>query len=129
MKAKKPWKILIVDDEIEQLRTLRLALRMKGYECTTVLNAKEALKALDENTSRFDMVLTDYSMSGMNGWELSKIIRKEQKDLFVILMTAFGNKETLIDALPNQVDGFIEKPFDIETLTKEIERVILKKRD
>ena len=118
-------KTLIVDDEIEQLRTLKLGLRSRGYEAVTASNAEYALQQLNEKTNRFDIVLTDYSMPGMNGLEFLKKIRSNQKDMSVVMMTAHGRKELLVDALRNQCDGFIEKPFTMDELIEEIERVIL----
>ena len=125
MEVAKAPTILIVDDEVEQLRTLQIGLRRRNYEVMTASKPDEALQKLFEDATRFDMVLTDYAMPGMNGLEFLKKIRIDHKDLFVILMTAYGKKEVIVDALRNQCNGFIEKPFTMEELIEEIERVRL----
>ena len=127
MEVAKATTILIVDDEVEQLRTLQIGLRRRSYEVMTASRPEAALQKLNQGDSRFDMVLTDYAMPGMNGLEFLKKIRMDHKDLFVILMTAYGKKEVIVDALRNQCNGFIEKPFTMDELIEEIERVRLSK--
>lgn len=114
--------ILIVDDELETRRVLQLSLRGRGYATEAVENGQQAI-SLYLNGKRYGMLLTDYSMPGMNGVDLLKTVRTIEKRLPVILMTAYGQKELLVEALRNDVDGFIEKPFDIEALIAEIQRV------
>lgn len=118
--------ILVVDDEKVQIETLRRALRSKGYQVFEALNAIEALDQLESMTYRIDMVLTDYIMPGKDGIELLKKIRKKCGELPVIIMTAYGEKAMLIDAIRNRCDGFIEKPFNVDQLINEIQRVMNK---
>ena len=114
--------ILIVDDEIEQLRTLQLGLRRKGYNVSTANNGMEAIKILENKGSNFDMVVTDYAMPGMDGMQFLKSIRNKHKDLTVVMMTAYGNDELFMDAMQNQCNGFIEKPFSMDEFYNEIEK-------
>ena len=116
--------ILVVDDEEVQIETLKRALRSKGYQVFKALNAIEALEQLNAMTYRIDMVLTDYVMPGKDGIELLKKIRETHGELPVIIMTAYGEKGVLIDAIRNRCDGFIEKPFNVDQLINEIERVM-----
>ncbi len=121
--AKMATNILIVDDEIEQIKSLRLSLRSKGYQVTAVTNAAEALTVLRDGR-HYDLVLTDYAMPEVNGLEFLQEIRKAGKDIAVIMMTAYGEKEVLVDALRSRCDGFIEKPFTIDELVAEITHVV-----
>ena len=88
------------------------------------LNAIEALDQLESMTYRIDLVLTDYVMPGKDGIGLLKKIRKKYDELPVIIMTAYGEKGMLIDAMRNRCDGFIEKPFNVDQLINEIQRVM-----
>ena len=114
--------ILVVDDEIVQIETVSRGLRSKGYQVTSALNAEDALKKIRRNHTNIDMVITDYAMPGMNGIGLLKKIRETRRTMPVIMMTAYGDKDLVIDALRNQCDSFIEKPFTLDQLMEETER-------
>ena len=111
--------ILIVDDEQTMLETLRRGLRTKGFKVFEAKNGMAALNILEQN-SQINLVLTDYAMGGMNGIELLTEIRKQKKNIPVIIMTAYGDKELVIEAMRRQCDGFIDKPFTLDDLIKEI---------
>lgn len=114
--------ILVVDDEAETRRVLQLSLKGRGYAVETAENAQQAL-AMCIRPNTYGLLLTDYAMPGLNGIELVGAVRGTNKRLPVILMTAYGQKEIVVDALRNGCDGFIEKPFNLELLVAEIERV------
>ena len=119
--------ILIVDDEKVQIETLKRALRRRNIKVFEALSAGDAIEQLKKIVYKIDLVLTDYTMPGYDGIDLLKKIRGKYGDLPVIIMTAYGEKDMLIDALRSGCDGFIEKPFDLEQLLSEIERVMVKK--
>ena len=116
--------ILVVDDEKVQIETLRRALRSRGYKVFEAFSAEDALRQLDIADCGIGLVLTDYVMPGNNGIELLKEIRSKHGKLPVIIMTAYGEKGMLIEALHNRCDGFMEKPFNVDQLINEIERVM-----
>ncbi len=116
--------ILVADDEKVQVETIGRGLKNKGHHVIPALNGDEALKKLNEAKGKIDMVITDYAMPGMNGLGLLKKIRSTHPFLPVIMMTAYGEKELVIDALKNQCDSFIEKPFTLDQLLAEMERAL-----
>jgi DNA-binding NtrC family response regulator len=118
-----PRRILIVEDEIEQLRIMKLGLRSRKYEVETARNSKEALTQLAGDKKGYDVVVTDYCMPGMSGLQLLKKVKTECRNLAVIMMTAYGKKEEFIEVLDNPRKGFVEKPFSLDELVLEIERV------
>jgi DNA-binding NtrC family response regulator len=107
--------VLIVDDKKVQLKTLRRALRIRGF---LVVEAESGKQALDHlmNINTIDIVLTDYAMPEMNGIVLLKKIRETNQRLPVIMMTAYGDKDLVIEAMHYRCTGFIDKPFDIDEL-------------
>ena len=115
--------ILVVDDERFQLQGLRLVLRSWGYGVLEALSAVDALNLLESHRSEVDLVITDYSMPVMDGIELLKAIRARIEGTPVILMTAYGNKDLILEALRLRFDGFIEKPVSTDDLKREIERI------
>ena len=119
------WKarVLIVDDNEQVRKMLKKLLLRHGYQITTAESGESAIELLQPTVDNVDLVLTDYVMQKGNGIELLKKIREANMFLPVIIMTAFGQKELVIEALQNRCDGYIEKPFDGNTLIAEIERV------
>jgi len=113
-------KILIVDDEKTMIETLRRGLRTRGFQVFDAPNGMDALAFLGAD-NEVDMVITDYAMPRMDGMELLKEIRRTS-DVPVILMTAYGDKDVVVEAMKNRCSGFIDKPFTLENLLEEIDR-------
>jgi len=116
--------ILIVDDEIDQLETLRRGLRSRGYEVREATSAEEGLNILHSQSSEIDLVLTDYWMRGINGLQFLQAIRQRFGNFPVIMMSGYIQKSTLDSALNHDCDCFLEKPFTLERLTAEIDRAL-----
>jgi len=116
-------KILVVDDEIMQLKGIKIGLRTEGHAIVTALSAEEALASIKADPLPFDLIITDYLMANMNGLDLLKEVRKEGLFIPVLLMTAYGRKDLLIEAMQHQCSGCIEKPFTFEQLLTEIARI------
>ena len=115
--------ILIVDDEAEHLRSLRVGLTAKGYEVHAALDAQTALDALKHGTEKATLIITDYAMPDMDGLTLLEKIRENGNSLPSIVMTAYAEKDIVLRALRSGCNGFIEKPFALDELIEEIHRV------
>ncbi|MBI4776086.1 MAG: response regulator [Deltaproteobacteria bacterium] len=118
--------LLVVDDEAVQLESLRRGLRSKGYDFVGAKSGQEALDVLKSVAGEgVGMVITDYAMPDMNGIELLNRVRSVRKTLPFILMTAYGDKQIVINALRSGCQGYIEKPFTLEQLLDEIQRTVV----
>lgn len=115
--------ILVVDDEAVMANSLRIGLETKGYRAVNAYSGQQALDLLVHGEQTINLVLTDYLMPGMDGIELIKAFRRVIPTLPIIIMTAYGEKSLVIEALNSRCDGFIEKPFSLDQLAGEIERV------
>ena len=111
-------KILVVDDEVEFLDMIKLRLEANDYEVVTATNGKDALEALKKHKP--DAVLLDVLMPGMNGLEVLKRIRSEDKDLPVFIITAFSSEERFELANRFNASGFIVKTDDLK---KEVDNI------
>jgi len=115
-------KILVVDDEESMCNFLSIMLKKEGYQITTALSAKEALKKLDKDT--YDVVISDLKMEGMNGLELMDEINKKEAASFVIIMTAFATIESAIEALKKGAFDYITKPFKVDEIKLAVTRAL-----
>ncbi|HHT9136412.1 MAG TPA: response regulator [Candidatus Wunengus sp. YC60] len=114
--------ILVVDDEPYVLESVALLLDRFDFSVRTCGHPEEALRKLKSN--KVDVVLTDIKMPGMSGIELLGEIRKFNTEIPVILMTAYAELDTAIDAIKNGAFDFIIKPFKSQYLVRCIERAV-----
>ena len=114
--------VLIVDDELTLLRTLRDALRRQSdeLEVLTAGRADEALELMELTT--VDLVVTDFRMPGQDGITFISNISHKYPNTRCILMTAHGDSETKSKSLANGAVSFIEKPFDLDFFISEVNR-------
>jgi len=117
--------VLIVDDDLTQLETLRRGLRSKGYNVFEASSGKEALNLFkDTKINQIHLVLTDYVMPEMNGLELLKRIREQSNSLPIIIMTAYIKNDLLVDVMRFNCNSVIEKPFSLSKLHDEIQKCL-----
>ncbi|MEZ5071049.1 MAG: sigma-54 dependent transcriptional regulator [Bacteroidales bacterium] len=107
--------ILIVDDEESVRDSLFNWFVDDGYRVETAENAKQALSLL--NDEKFDIVLADIKMPGMDGMEMHRRIRSLPLPPIVIIMTAFASVETAVQALKEGAFDYVTKPFDPDDLS------------
>ena len=112
--------ILIADDETSVRYSLGSILQIQGYSVAMVENGLEAVEAA--KTGDFDVVFLDIKMSEMNGVEASKEIKKFNKKILIIIMTAYASIDLIKEA---EKEAFLveNKPFNIPKILRTLERV------
>ena len=117
-------KILVVDDFSTMRRIVKNLLRDLGFHNTQ--EADDGLTALPMlQKGDFDFVVTDWNMPGMQGIDLLKAIRADDKlkHLPVLLVTAEAKKEQIVEAAQAGVNGYIVKPFTAGTLKEKLDKI------
>jgi two-component system, cell cycle response regulator len=110
-------KILIVEDEPVSRRLLEATLRRWNYEVVTTIDGREAWEVLQQPEAP-SLVISDWMMPDMDGLELCNKIRESGKlgYTYLIMLTARGRKEDVIEGLEAGADDYLTKPFDHEEL-------------
>ena len=116
--------ILVVDDEPNYLIVISELLKEEGFEVLTAERGEEGLDIVTETD--LDLILTDMRMPGMGGLEFLKAIKKYNKDLPVIMITAFGEVEKAVVAMKAGAYDFYEFPVNHRLLITIIEKAIEK---
>lgn len=106
--------ILIVDDEKGQREILKDILEAEGYGAATASGALPALEAVQKG--RFDLVITDLKMPGMDGRELLENILSEKPSTSVVIVTAHGSIDSAVEAIRLGAFDYLTKPIDRERL-------------
>ncbi|MCP4724627.1 MAG: response regulator [bacterium] len=115
--------ILAVDDEPHILMLLERVISGKtNYEITTVPNSMKVPKILKDR--QFDLIITDLKLPGLGGMDILKLVKENNREEEVIIITAFGSLETATEALSLGVFDYITKPFWMEQLIFAIDRVM-----
>lgn len=107
-------RLLIVDDDKEIREFLKVDLQMSGYAVDTAIDGQEGLNMALKNA--YDLLLLDVMMPKMDGFEVCKNIRKVNKELPILLLTAKGAIEDKIAGFETGADDYLVKPFDIQEL-------------
>ena len=119
-------KILVVDDSSTMRRIIVNTLSRLGYKDTVQgADGVEAWEAMQANPD-IGVVITDWNMPNMNGLELVKKIRAEEKyvDIPIIMVTTEGGKAEVITALKAGVNNYIVKPFTPQVLKEKLQAVL-----
>ena len=107
---------MVVDDEESVRDTMRIALSNLGHTAEIASSAEDALAVFD--AGRFDVVITDLFLPGMNGDQFARIVKREDGEKPVILLTAYPPRE-----IPADVDSILLKPFSLESLRETLTKV------
>jgi len=121
-----PGKILVVDDDPHVQYTLREALKARGLECAVADKAEAAIERLQAEA--FDAVLLDIMLEGLSGMEALPRILRNDPQMPVIMMTAYGTREMAVKAIEAGAYDFFEKPFQIDELAIVVRRALERRR-
>jgi len=116
--------LLIVDDEERNIRLLKALLAPQNYNLREAINGEEALQRIAEELP--DMVLLDVMMPKINGFEVCRRLKQDEKTktIPVILVTALSEKQHRVQALEAGADDFISKPVDQTELTVRVKSLL-----
>ncbi len=112
--------MLVVEDNIEVGRFSTQLLQDVGYETTWAGNASEALKLLEEDAARFDVVFSDVVMPGMSGVELGREIQKRFPGLPVVLTSGYSH---VLAEEGRHGFELLHKPYAVEDVSRVLRRV------
>ena len=112
--------ILVIDDDNHVRKFVAESLRSLGYRVSDAANGHAGLQILDEG--RFDLLVVDFAMPGMNGAEVARTAQATQPDLKVLMISGYANS-TAIDAAPG-VMRLLRKPFDLGELGNAVGEIL-----
>jgi len=107
-------RILVVDDEPPIMALCLKILGRMGHQVEGVTNGEEALSKLAGGA--VDLLVVDYKMPGLNGFEVVRRARALQPGLRVVLITGHGTREVMGEAMDGKVNGILVKPFTPDEL-------------
>jgi DNA-binding NtrC family response regulator len=118
-------KILIIDDRLDWLMRSTDLFREHGYEVTTCSQPGKAMETF--SACKPDAVLLDIRMPGKNGFELLKELRQKDRRVCVVMLSAYGDAETVVEAMKLGADSFADKSSDPEKILIVVEKELRRK--
>jgi len=113
--------ILLVDDEADVREVLSISLSDMGYKVFATENGEKALHIFKEVNP--PIVLTDIKMPGMDGIELLRMVKHENPDTEVVMITGHGDMDLAIKSLKYEATDFITKPINVDALEIALKKV------
>ncbi len=115
-------KILVVDDERLIRQSLEKGLASQGYAVFSAEDGRTALRLAEEES--LDLIVLDLKLPDLNGIEVLKGLRELEKDMPVLVITAYGSIDTAIQAIRAGAYDYLTKPFDLEALLLSIHQAL-----
>lgn len=116
-------KILVAEDDSTMRRIIELRLKKDGHNVTMAADGREAMKYIEDGES-FDLIITDIMMPFSSGLEIvSKIKCNPKKKIPVIVLSAMGQENIVLEAFNLGADDYITKPFSPNELSMRVKRL------
>jgi len=115
-------RILVIDDEAGIRESLEVLLTLEGYSVEMAIDGEKGLEMLAQNS--YDLVLLDLAMPGQSGLELLPQIHESYPELPVVMITAYGTVDNVVEAIRAGAENFVQKPWDNEKLMADIRSAI-----
>lgn len=114
-------KILVAEDELIMLKTIELRLRKDGHDVTTCSDGREAIRKIEETNP--DLIITDIMMPFASGLEIIEAVKhKAHKSTRIIVLSAMGQENVVLEAFQLGADDYITKPFSPNELSMRVRR-------
>ena len=121
-------RVLIVEDEQHLADGLRFNLEAEGYDAEVVGDGEKALELLTAPTARFDAVVLDVMLPGMDGFTVAAEMRKAGQFVPVLMLTAMGRAEDVLRGFAAGADDYLPKPFELAILLARLSGLLRRKR-
>jgi two-component system copper resistance phosphate regulon response regulator CusR len=119
------YKVLIIEDEQKMAQMLKRAFEEEAYEVDVAYDGYVGKRFALEN--EYDAIILDINLPLLNGYEVSKEIRKQNKSVPILMLTAFGAMENKLAGFEAGIDDYITKPFEFKELLARIKVFIRRK--
>jgi DNA-binding NtrC family response regulator len=119
-------RILVIDDEAGIRESLEVLLTLEGYTVEMAIDGEEGIALLEKRS--YDLVLLDLALPGQTGLELLPQIHERYPELPVVMITAYGTVDNVVEAVRAGAENFVQKPWDNEKLLADIRSAIARQK-
>jgi DNA-binding response OmpR family regulator len=117
-------RVLIVEDEAHLAQGLRFNLQAEGHEVEVSGEGETALERLVDRAERFDAIVLDVMLPGKSGFEVAATLREKKNYIPILMLTARGRPEDVLEGFASGADDYLPKPFDLAILIARLEGLL-----
>ncbi|MGB9235038.1 MAG: response regulator transcription factor [Terriglobales bacterium] len=117
-------RVLIVEDEAHLAQGLRFNLQAEGHGVEVAGDGEEALSRLVERAEHFDAVVLDVMLPGKSGFEVASLLREKQNYVPILMLTARGRPEDVLQGFASGADDYLPKPFELSILIARLDGLL-----
>lgn len=115
-------KILIIEDDMQITKILKLNLRLSGFESENATTIQEAWNKI--NTEHFDLLLMDIGLPDGSGLDLCQKVRESGNEVPIVFLSARTDEATVVKGIKNGADDYLRKPFGLEELKARVNKFV-----
>ncbi len=121
-----PKKILVVDDEVDLVETVRFPLEMEGYHVLVSYNGEDALNQARKESP--DLILLDLMLPKLDGYKVCRLLKFDEryKHIPILMLTAKTQEKDKVLGLETGADEYITKPFEMDYLMEKVKEYLSK---
>ena len=117
-------RVLVVEDEAHLAQGLRFNLQAEGHAVEVAADGESALERLVEKKERFDVVLLDVMLPGKSGFEVAALLREKKNYVPILMLTARGRPEDVLEGFASGADDYLPKPFELAILIARLDSLL-----
>jgi DNA-binding response OmpR family regulator len=117
-------RVLVVEDEAHLAQGLRFNLQAEGHAVEVAADGETALERLVEKEERFDVVVLDVMLPGKSGFDVAALLREKQNYVPILMLTARGRPEDVLQGFASGADDYLPKPFELAILMARLESLL-----
>ncbi len=117
-------RVLVVEDEAHLADGLRFNLQAEGHAVEVAADGESALDKLIKKKERFDVVVLDVMLPGKSGFDVAALLREKKNFVPILMLTARGRPEDVLDGFAAGADDYLPKPFELAILIARLESLL-----
>src|ERR1039457_4623056 len=117
-------RVLVVEDEAHLAQGLRFNLQAEGHEVEVAGDGETALDLIGDQAARFDAVVLDVMLPGKSGFEVASMLRERKNYVPILMLTARGRPEDVLQGFASGADDYLPKPFELAILIARLESLL-----
>jgi len=117
-------RVLIVEDEAHIAQGLRFNLQAEGHEAEVAGDGEDALARLVDGAEHFDAVVLDVMLPGKSGFEVASLLREKKNYVPILMLTARGRPEDVLEGFASGADDYLPKPFELAILIARLDGLL-----